>query len=63
MGGLGLGAPFLPNNLSEKVLFFFFQGLELFVFNVLERSDVTSEAGGHPLWFDNYFQSGLKVLP
>lgn len=32
--------------------------LELFVFNVLEQSDVTSEVGRYPLWFYNYFQLG-----
>lgn len=54
---------FLPVKFSEKKIMLF-QRLEVFCFfskviiiiNVLEQNNVTSETGGHSLWFYKYFQ-------
>lgn len=55
---------FLPVKFSEKKNhafsetrgFLFFFSKVIIIINVLEQNNVTSETGGHSLWFYKYFQ-------
>lgn len=41
---------------SETRGFLFFFSKVIIIINVLEQNNVTSETGGHSLWFYKYFQ-------